>query len=298
MTRPDLHARNRQSWNAATRAHNSHKHDQAGFLRAGGSTLFPEEIALLGDVRGARLLHLMCNSGQDTLSLAALGADATGVDISDEAIAFARQLSADSGIPATFWRADVYDWLDEAALAGDRYDIAFCSYGALCWLSDLESWARGVAAVLRPGGRFVCIEPHPFAMMFDEHWNLRFDYGRGAEPVEWKEGIADYVAASGEGLAPSGMTAGEPAFRNPHPAYEFQWGVAQIVSALLDAGLVLELLREYPFVNGWKGFDPMRALEDRRWATPDTMPALPLMLAVAARAPSDANGDRSTTASA
>ena len=86
--RKDLHEANRLSWNAATQAHNSHKIDQAGFLRRGGSTLFAEELALLGDVRGLRIAHLQCNAGQDSLSLAALGALVTGVDISDEAIAF------------------------------------------------------------------------------------------------------------------------------------------------------------------------------------------------------------------
>ncbi|HHR0412405.1 TPA: class I SAM-dependent methyltransferase, partial [Pseudomonas aeruginosa] len=36
--RSDLHEANRLSWNAATRAHNSHKADQAAFFRNGGST--------------------------------------------------------------------------------------------------------------------------------------------------------------------------------------------------------------------------------------------------------------------
>lgn len=90
--RKDLHEANRLSWNAATVAHNSHKGDQAAFFRRGGSTLFPEELDLLGDIAGLSLLHLQCNSGQDSLSLAQLGADVTGVDISDEAIAFARRL--------------------------------------------------------------------------------------------------------------------------------------------------------------------------------------------------------------
>ena len=41
MPQKDLHEDNRQSWNLATEAHNSHKRDQAAFLRSGGSTLFP-----------------------------------------------------------------------------------------------------------------------------------------------------------------------------------------------------------------------------------------------------------------
>lgn len=98
----ELHQQNRRSWNHATRAHNEHKGDQAAFLRGGGSTLFPEEIELLGAVRGQRVVHLQCNAGQDSLSIAARGARVTGVDISDEAIAFARTLSKDSGIEASF----------------------------------------------------------------------------------------------------------------------------------------------------------------------------------------------------
>ena len=56
--RPDLHEANRRSWNEATRAHNSHKGDQAAFFRAGGSTLYPEELEMLGDIAGRSLAHL------------------------------------------------------------------------------------------------------------------------------------------------------------------------------------------------------------------------------------------------
>ncbi len=85
-----LHELNRLSWNTATVAHNSHKGDQAAFFRDGGSTLFPEERELLGDVT-----HLQCNAGQDTPSLVRDGADATGVENSDKAIGFARFERAD-----------------------------------------------------------------------------------------------------------------------------------------------------------------------------------------------------------
>src|SRR6478609_5857077 len=128
----DAHETNRRSWNAVTIAHNSHKKDQATFFRKGGGTLFPDEVELLGELSGKNLLHLQCNCGQDTLSLAQLGAKVTGVDISDDAIAFARQLSADSGIPAMFERADVFEWL--ASAEPDQFDLVFSSYGVLGWL--------------------------------------------------------------------------------------------------------------------------------------------------------------------
>ena len=284
--RREAHEANRLSWNAATRAHNSHKGDQAAWLRAGGSTLFPEERELLGDVSGRRLLHLQCNAGQDTLSLAALGALATGVDISDEAVEFARRLAAESETRAEFERADVYDWLEEAGRAGRRFDLAFSSYGSVCWLSELGAWARGIAGVLAPGGRLVLVEFHPAAAMFDEGMRLSFPYSGGGRAIRCDDGVGDYVAASGDGLLHG--AEGRPGvvdFRNPYPSHEFAWGVADVVTALLEAGLALEALREWPYSNGYAPFRGMRALPGRRWAPPEGVPEMPLMYGVAARKP-------------
>lgn len=283
--RPDVHEANRLSWNAATVAHNSHKGDQAAFFRGGGSTLFPEEVELLGDVGGRSLVHLQCNSGQDTLSLARLGARATGVDISDEAITFARRLSAESGIAAEFERADVYDWLRQAHAEGRSFDVAFSSYGVLAWLSDLRAWARGIADVLAPGGRFVLMEIHPVLGMFDPDLSLRYPYSSGGAPIPFAEGIGDYVAKSQGGLLPMEAEQGVEAFRNPHPVYEFTWGLGDVVQALLDADLRLATIREWPYSNDWKPFDHMQPEPGRRWRLPDDLPAIPMMFGLVAHKP-------------
>lgn len=281
-----LHERNRLSWNAATAAHNSHKGDQAAFFRAGGSTLFPEEVELLGDIAGKSLVHLQCNSGQDTLSLARLGARAVGVDISDEAVAFARRLSAESGIAAEFERADVFDWTSEAARAGRRFDVVFSSYGAIGWLSDLRRWGRGIASVLEPGGRFVLVEFHSFAMTLDERMRFAYPYTSGGAAIHEASGVRDYVALAGEALTHGApFQEGVVSFANPHPSVEFAWGVSDVVTALLEAGLVLEVFREYTYSNGWNPYEEMRQEPGRRFRTPEGIPDLPLMFAVAARKP-------------
>ena len=281
MVKKEYHEANRISWNAATTAHNSHKVDQAKFFREGGQTLYPEEVQLLGDINGRTLVHLQCNAGQDTLSLVKLGAIVTGVDISDVAIDFARTLSADSGIPATFHRSDVYDWLAETAASDQRFDIAFSSYGALCWLSDLRTWAKGIAAILNPGGRIVLVDFHPYVMIFDDDWSFGYDYFK-QEPIAWDDGIGDYVAMSGELLAPSGYLPGEEAFVNPHPSYEFQWPISEIITAILEAGLRLTTFKEYPYFNGAKILNDMRQMDDGRVYPPEGFPTLPLTYAVAA----------------
>jgi SAM-dependent methyltransferase len=282
VERRDHREQNRISWNAAVGAHDSHRGDLAGFLRAGGSTLFPEELELLGDLEGKTLAHLQCNSGGDTLSLALLGATVTGVDLSDGAISSARRLSTETGIPAEFLRADVYDWLEEAARAGLRFDIIFSSYGVVCWLPDLEAWARGIAAVLNDGGRFVLVDFHPAAEMFDERWAHARDYPSGGESLVLEEGVGDYVAESGGGLTPAGFVEGTRDFENPHRCHVFRWGLGEVVTALAAAGLRILALKEYPYVNGERPFSAMRELPGRRMVPPEGVPAVPLMYGISA----------------
>jgi SAM-dependent methyltransferase len=274
MLRKHLHEENRAAWNLATDAHNSHKIDQAKFLRHGGSTLYPEELEFLGDLNGKSLVHLQCNAGQDTLSLVQHGATVTGVDISDNAVAFAQKLSTDSGIPATFIRSDVFDWLESTP---ERFDVAFSSYGALIWLSDIQTWAKGVARILKPAGRFALVEFHPMAMVFEYDWSLQYPYFAQGDVVSFENGVGDYVAMSGEALAPSGYVEGVKDFVNPKRSHEFLWGVGEIITALLDAGLSLTAFKEYPYMNGGKLFGDMREAPGGRMYPPDHIPRLPMM---------------------
>lgn len=277
MLRKDLHEENRLAWNVATEAHNSHKRDQAAFLREGGQTLFPEELELLGDIQGLSLVHLQCNAGQDTLSLAQRGAIVTGVDISDSAIDFARQLSEASGIPGTFVRSDIYDWLEETARSEQRFDIAFNSYGAIGWLSDINTWAKGVAGILKPSGRFVLVEFHPYAMIFNPDWEREYPYFGEGTIYTSEQGVQDYVERSGEGLTPSGYLEGVQNFVNPYRSHDFQWTITEVLSALLGAGLTLTTFKEYPYANGCQQFKNMVELPGRRMVPPEGTPNLPLM---------------------
>lgn len=277
-----LREQNRRSWEAAVGAHESHRGDLAGFLREGGTTLFPEETRLLGNLEGTSLAHLQCNSGGDTLSLARLGATVTGVDISEEAVRSARSLSERSGIPARFERADVYDWLGETSRVGRRFDVVFASYGVVCWLPDLKAWAGGVAAILKPGGRLVLVDFHPVADVFDERFRLVRDYPSGGAPLPLKEGVGDYVAESGGGLTPAGFREGVRGFENPEPAHLFRWGLGEVVTALAGAGLRILALEEYPYSNGERHFAGMRELPGRRMVPPEGVPSVPLMYGVVA----------------
>jgi SAM-dependent methyltransferase len=206
----------------------------------------------------------------------------TGVDISDEAIRYARRLSEGSGTRARFTRADVYDWLEATAEAGLRFDLVYASYGVVCWLPDLRAWACGIAKILERGGRLVLVEFHPAADVLGEDWRPVRDYPTGGKPLPLGEGVGDYVAGSGGGLTPAGYAEGVAGFRNPEPARLYRWGLGEVVTALAGAGLRITALEEYPYSNGERRFSKMRELEGRRMAPPGGVPDLPLMYGVRA----------------
>jgi len=84
---------NLDHWNELVSIHAQSKFYDLQSFKAGHSTLKSIEIEELGDVAGKSLLHLLCHFGLDTLSWARQGAQVTGADFSDQAIALAQSLS-------------------------------------------------------------------------------------------------------------------------------------------------------------------------------------------------------------
>jgi SAM-dependent methyltransferase len=234
MDHEQVFAANRTSWNARVPIHlRSAFYDVEGFL-AGEDSLNAIELDLLGSLEGERVLHLQCHFGQDTLSLARRGATVTGLDLSDVAIAAARELADRASLAARFVCSNVYD--AEAALAGETFDVVYTSYGVLGWLPDLPRWARVVAALLRPGGRFVLVEFHPVPWMWDDGYTeLRYPYDGGGEPI----------------VETSSSTYADKAAAFSAVEVNYAHGIAPVVQAILDAGLRLERLAEHD----WSPYD-------------------------------------------
>ncbi len=184
---------NRQSWNNRTDAHlKSEFYDVAGFIN-GKTSLNDIELVLLGDVSGKTILHLQCHFGQDTISLNRLGAEVTGVDLSDKAIESAKQLAADTNSTANFICCDIYDLPNH--LTG-QFDMVYTTYGTIGWLPDLEKWASIVSTYLKPGGRFVFVEFHPVVWMFDDNFEkIGYSYFNSGAIIESESGTyADKTA--------------------------------------------------------------------------------------------------------
>ena len=165
---------NRDTWNDRTVTHfNSDFYDVKGFIE-GNNSLKPTEMDLLGDVKGKSVLHLQCHFGQDTLSIARMGALVTGVDLSDQAIAKADYLAKKIGVDANFVCCNV---LDTDKYINEKFDIVFTSYGTIGWLPELGRWGENIKNLLKPGGKFVFVEFHPVVWMFDDDFkHIQYSY--------------------------------------------------------------------------------------------------------------------------
>lgn len=264
----DWRAANRAMWDERVPIHvASPFYDVDGF-RAGADALRPFEVEEMGDVAGRTLVHLQCHFGLDTLSWARHGATVTGLDFSEPAVAAAGALAADIGVDAEFVAADVYDAVE--ALRGRRFDVVYTGLGALNWLPDIGRWADVVTALLRPGGRCYLAEFHPVVAAMDDHEPImRFDYF-ATEPQVWEEpGTYADVAA--------------PTVHNR--SVEWVHPVGEVVTALVERGLVLRFLHEHPF-SLWPRFPWLEPREHRTWWVPAGRPTMPLIYSLAADRPS------------
>ena len=252
------HEANRKLWNLWADIHRDSAFYNVPAFLAGQCTLLPAETELLGDVRGKRLLHLQCHFGLDTLSWARRGAEVTGVDISDRAIAHAQAFSEEARLPARFICSDLFDLpnvLDEA------FDIVFTSYGVLAWISDIVAWGRIAARYVKPGGRFCMVEIHPFLNAL------------GPYEAQSPEDVRVQEPYFGNGAAERCTTSASYAMRpedGKHPEMEcFEWRTtfSDVLTALVGAGLTIATVREYPYCC-YAHFPFMTRQDDGTYAAP------------------------------
>jgi len=219
---------NRKSWNERVDSHlESDFYGVEDFLK-GKTSLKEIELALLGDVSGKSILHLQCHFGQDTLSLARMGAKCTGIDLSDKAIQTASELNDKLGLDARFVACDVYDTPNHVQ---EKFDIVFTSYGTIGWLPDINRWAEVISHFLKPGGKLVFVEFHPVVWMFDDAFTkVKYPY-HNAEPIVEQE---------------SGTYADREADISPK-CVSWNHGLSEVMTALLRVGLRIELFQEYNY---------------------------------------------------
>ncbi len=260
--REALHA-NRANWDDRADIHaRSTMYDLDGFVANPGrlSGVAREDLALLRphlprcSVAGLDVLHLQCHIGTDTLSLARLGARVTGVDLSPRSLEVARDLARRSDLDATFVEADAQHAAD--AVDG-RFDLVYTSIGTVTWLPHLTMWGLSIARLLRPGGTFFIRDGHPMLYALDDVRSdilaVRYRYFGSDEAQAW----SDELSYAGDRPITHART------------YEWPHSLAEIVGALLGAGLRITSLGEHQTLP-WKAH-PLMEQVGEAWVFPEPL---------------------------
>jgi len=220
---------NRETWNKKVAIHAASDFYAMEDFKSGKTSLNHYELEALGNVSGKSMLHLQCHFGQDTLSWARMGAYCTGIDISEEGIKLAKELSKELELDVRFVCCNV---LDTSQHVSERFDIVFTSYGTIGWLPDLKPWAQMISERLIPGGMFYMVEFHPIAWMFDYTVSppvLKYGYHQKEAIYEEYEGT----------YAEDGQT------KMMSKEYGWNHSLGEVVNSLVEAGLTIDYLNEH-----------------------------------------------------
>jgi SAM-dependent methyltransferase len=235
----DYRTVNRANWDERAPVHAASP--DYGFERFRSDPEFLSEVVRfdlprLGDLTGIRGVHLQCHIGTDTLSLSRLGATMTGLDFSPTALKEARALAADTGAEIEYVEGEVYD--APALLGAGAFDLVFTGIGAICWLPDIARWASTVSELLKPGGRLFIREGHPMLWTLEDGRDddlivVRFPYFEMPEATVWDE--------------PGTYVTTDHVFEHT-TTHDWNHGLGEIVTALLDAGMEITQLVEHDSV--------------------------------------------------
>jgi SAM-dependent methyltransferase len=262
---------NRRHWDELARLH-----PQTDFyrfyldrIRTGGTSLHGFEIEQVGDVAGCSLLHLQSHIGTETVSWALRGARVTAVDFSGDALAHVRSFAEEMGVEVRCIESNVYDLPD---VLSERFDVVYTSWGVIGWMPDLREWARIVTGFVRPGGMFYLAEFHPVMWLLDETAReLRLKYSYFQREPFFDDSDGSY--------------ADRDAHIENRATYGFEYPLGQVISSLIDSGLRIEFVREYPGCG--PQLLPMLVPDestDERWhVLPPDLPQLPLSFSLRAR---------------
>jgi SAM-dependent methyltransferase len=253
-------------WNETTDINlNSEFYDVKGFIE-GKSSLKSVELNGLGELQGKSVLHLQCHFGMDSLSLARLGANVTGIDLSDKAIALAQKLNEELGLSAKFLSTDIYK---TSELIQEQFDIVYTSYGVLCWLSDLNKWAEIIYSRLKPGGFFFIAETHPIMSIYglDKSGELTVQY------PYFNSGAVECISDRSYADRSVELTNTKT----------FQWDhtLSDVINALISVGLKIETVQEYPYC-AYEKFPGLMFKDNDGWWKFKNDQYLPLLFSIKA----------------
>lgn len=114
---------------------------------------------------GVRIANICGSCGKKAVPLALLGADVTVFDLSEDNRRYALETARAANVCIGYEVGDVMETdLDKY---GGSFDVVFMEGGILAYFHDIGAFMRIMHALLKPGGKMICSDFHPFIKIMD-----------------------------------------------------------------------------------------------------------------------------------
>lgn len=252
---------NKSLWNKRTEIHiKSDFYNLDDFLEKKNS-LNPIELDLLGNIQNKSILHLQCHFGQDTISLAQMGAELTGVDFSEKAIEEGKKLAQKTETNnIEFICCNIYDL---PKYLNKTFDIIFTSYGTIGWLPDMNKWAEIVSRYLKFGGKLIFVEFHPIVWIFDSKFEkIIYNYSKSDAIIETESGT---YADKNANINIQSVT--------------WNHSMSELVNSLIINNIEIKQIKEYDY-SPYNCFNNTVKIDERKFMIKGLEQKIPLVYSV------------------
>ena len=180
---------------------------------------------------GVKVANICGSCGKKAVPLAILGADVTIFDISKDNKKYAMETAAAAGVSINFEVCDILK-IDMEKYA-EAFDVVFMEGGILHYFHDIDEFMGIMKGLLKPGGKLICSDFHPF--------NKIYDALKTGQP---SMGYFFSEVYDGE-MAHARFYDEEIRKQIPKCKYR-KYTVSEIINAIIKAGFTLERFDEFP----------------------------------------------------
>lgn len=195
-------------------------------------------LPFFGEVKGKKIMNLMGSNGVKATALALLGAEAAVIDISQGNARYAKELAEQAGVELNYIVSDVLDIPEQERKP--QYDIVFAELGIVHYFSDLGPFFKAAVELLKSGGRFILRDFHPVSTKLISSRGSTAKVRKHKVDGDYFDESLEEKTVSYAKYLPSGMTT------ETKTVYWRRWTLGEVVTAIVDAGLTIKLLREEP----------------------------------------------------
>ncbi len=189
--------------------------------------------AYFEDYRGIKIANICGSCGKKAVPLAVLGAEVTVFDISQDNQRYALELAAAAGTSLDYVVGDVLEI--DLEKYRNFFNLVFMEGGILHYFHNIHEFMGIMYALLKPGGKMICSDFHPFTKIMDI-LNFEQELPKGGY---FSEEILEYEMAHARFY--------DPEIREKMPRCRCRkYTISEIINAVIKSGFVLKQFDEHP----------------------------------------------------